>query len=91
MSRGADLAVMTIADLERFSGFCGRTIRRAIDAGELPASKIRNRWLVWPADYRAWIDAGRVARKTKPRTDQSPGSSAAPGSIERLKAMEEDE
>lgn len=89
MSRGSDLEVLTIADVERLSGFCSKTVRRAIDAGELVASKIRNRWLVWPADYRAWIDAGRVARETTPRTEQASGRFSTPGSIERLKAMEE--
>jgi len=89
VSRGSDLEVLTIADVERLSGFCGKTIRRAIDAGELAASKIRNRWLVWPADYRAWIDTGRVAREVRPRVKPASGRSSAPGSKERLKAMEE--
>ena len=89
MNRGSDLEVLTIADVERLSGFCSKTVRRAIDAGELVASKVRNRWLVWPGDYRAWIDAGRVARETKPGAEQAPSRFSAPGSIDRLKAMEE--
>ena len=47
---------LTPADVAELSGFSLKTVRRAIQSGDLVASRVRNTYRVWPADYRAWID-----------------------------------
>ena len=84
----AELGLLTPRHVARLSGFSEKTVLRAIRAGELPASKVRNQYRIWPADYRAWIDAARVDRplpEAAPRQAVTDRASAA-----RLRRMETD-
>jgi hypothetical protein len=73
-----------VADVARRSGFSTKTVLRALQAGELVGSKVRSRWVVWPEDFRAWIDAGRRPTASPRR----PGEGGRAGSSERLLAIE---
>lgn len=42
----ADSPLMTVPEAVRFSGLSKQTICRMCDAGEVPAAKIHNRWLI---------------------------------------------
>ena len=42
------------------SSFSTKTIYRALWAGELPASKRRNRWRIRPDALAAWVDGERT-------------------------------
>jgi hypothetical protein len=77
---------MTVADVARRSRFSTKTVLRALQAGELVGSKVRSRWVVWPDDFRAWIDGGRRATPSPRRS--LPEASGAAGSSERLLAIE---
>lgn len=82
-----ELATLSVTDVARLSGLSEKTVLRALAAGELAGSKVRNRWMVWRDDYRAWINSGR--RSAGPGIeDQSPRMPVA-GSAERLRAIEE--
>jgi hypothetical protein len=77
---------MTVAEVARRSRFSTKTVLRALQAGELVGSKVRSRWVVWPEDFAAWIDAGR---QRTPRPGPSlPEASGPSGSSERLLAIE---
>lgn len=65
-------------------GLSPLTIRRACRAGELVASKLRNRWRIDPADVDAWVarnlhqptansPAERAALQPRPRATVPPG------------------
>ncbi|MEQ8674209.1 MAG: excisionase family DNA-binding protein [Aggregatilineales bacterium] len=41
------------------------TIRRAIEAGFLPAQKVGRNWIIKRSDVQMWIDAGRPNRRRK--------------------------
>lgn len=84
--RLGELAVLSAADVAELSGFSLKTVLRAIRAGELVASKVRNTYRVWPADYRAWIDGARVARSPSVPVPESVGSVI--GSATRLRELE---
>jgi hypothetical protein len=77
---------MMVADVARRSGFSTKTVLRALQAGELVGSKVRSRWVVWPEDFRAWIDAGR--RPTASPRRPLPGEGGRASSSERLLAIE---
>jgi hypothetical protein len=77
---------MSVADVASQSGFSTKTVLRALAAGELVGSKVRSRWVVWPEDFRAWIDGGR--RETKASATCSSGKVGEVGSVERLRAIE---
>jgi excisionase family DNA binding protein len=70
----------------RLSGFSQKTVLRAIRAGELPASKVRNEYRVWQSDYREWINAARVTPQASEARARSTGSGI--GSAARLREME---
>lgn len=57
---------MSVAEVARFCGLSEKAVRRAIDEGELPASKLRSRLRVRPEDVDAWIAAGAA----RPRVSQ---------------------
>lgn len=77
---------MSVADVASQSGFSAKTVLRALAAGELVGSKVRSRWVVWPEDFRAWIDAGR--RETRARPNRENNEAGEVGSVERLRAIE---
>jgi hypothetical protein len=76
--------LMTVANVAGRSGFSTKTVLRALQAGELVGSKVRSRWVIWPEDFRAWIDAGRPAVAAT----ASPQECTRVGSTERLLAIE---
>lgn len=41
-----DSPLMSVPEAQRFSGFSKQTICRMCDAGEVPATKVHNRWLI---------------------------------------------
>jgi excisionase family DNA binding protein len=78
--------LMTVAEVARQSRFSTKTVLRALQAGELVGSKVRSRWVIWPADFRAWIDAGR--RTTSLPARPRPEAGGPVGSSDRLLAIE---
>lgn len=81
-----ELGLLTTRAVARLSGFSQKTVLRAIRAGELPASKVRNEYRVWQADYREWINAARVTPPVSDVRLRSAGSGV--GSAARLREME---
>jgi hypothetical protein len=79
-------ALMSVTDVASQSGFSTKTVLRSLAAGELVGSKVRSRWVVWPEDFRAWIDAGR--REARASVDSTTGEAGEVGSVERLRAIE---
>jgi excisionase family DNA binding protein len=51
--------VLTVAEAAARTPFSTKTILRALVAGELVGSKVRNRWLIRLNDLDAWLDSGR--------------------------------
>jgi excisionase family DNA binding protein len=76
---------MSVAEVAQRSGFSKKTVLRALQAGELVGAKVRSRWVVWPEDFRAWIDGGRRAATTPGWVSERGGRA---GSAERLLAIE---
>lgn len=52
--------LLSVADVARITGLSAYTIRQAVAAGELTASRLRNRIKVHPDDLAAWIDDNRI-------------------------------
>jgi excisionase family DNA binding protein len=77
---------MTVAEVARQARFSTKTVLRALQAGELVGSKVRSRWVIWPDDFRAWIDAGRRPSASSGRSLHE--ASGPVGSSERLLAIE---
>lgn len=48
-------------------GQCEKTIRRMIDAGELCARRLRNRWVMTPDDLRDFVENLKTNRKQNQR------------------------
>jgi excisionase family DNA binding protein len=74
---------MSVGDVAQLSGLSKKTVLRALAAGDLVGSKVRSRWLVWPDDFRAWIDGGRRMQEAPAMTDEG-----RVGSADRLRAIE---
>jgi excisionase family DNA binding protein len=77
---------MTVGEVARQARFSTKTVLRALQAGELVGSKVRSRWVIWPEDFRAWIDAGRPP--TPAPGHSLPEARGPAGSSERLLAIE---
>jgi excisionase family DNA binding protein len=52
------------AEVAELLGLSRKAIYRAIERGELVASRVTNRLRVRPADIEAWLDAGRIERRS---------------------------
>jgi excisionase family DNA binding protein len=52
--------LLSIADVATFTGLSEHSIRRAIKAGELPATMLRGRYRIDRDDLLTWVDAGRI-------------------------------
>lgn len=84
-----ELGLLTPRHVARLSGFSEKTVLRAIRAGELPASKVRNQYRIWPADYRAWIDGARVEHPaTPPSRGPTPTDTASASRLRQMEAGE---
>lgn len=57
-----DEPLLSPDDVARRCGLSRRAIYRAIACGELPASRLRNRLRVRPADLEDWISARGLVR-----------------------------
>jgi excisionase family DNA binding protein len=57
--------LLTVEEVARICGLSEWAIRRAIDDGELPASKLRSKWRIRPTDLEAWFESGL----NQPRTE----------------------
>lgn len=68
---------MTVAT--EILGCSDRTIKRAIDAGELRASQLADRgcWVIRREDLLAWIDARVVTHQPLTQTKPAPSRTAA--------------
>jgi excisionase family DNA binding protein len=56
----ASSSFMTVKEIANDIHLHEKVIRRAIEAGELPATKVRERIRVRRSDYQAWLEANKV-------------------------------
>lgn len=84
MSDGERLA--TVAEVAERVGLGERAIRRAIERGELPASKLCGRVRVRPEDAEAWIEQNRVQPRIPPAVPRRLTAPATNGLRELLEA-----
>ena len=47
------------------------TVRRAIEAGFLPAQRVGRNWIIRRKDVEAWIEAGRPNRRRRSSHDDN--------------------
>ncbi|MDH4104100.1 MAG: helix-turn-helix domain-containing protein [Thermoleophilia bacterium] len=78
---------LNVRDAADRSGFCQKTIYRAINAGELSARKVRSRWRIATEELEAWMARGdtptvAVTERASPSAAASVGSEAALRAIE---------
>jgi excisionase family DNA binding protein len=91
--RAEMLTPRQVAELAQMSY---HAVLRAINDGELAASRLRGRLRVQPADFNAWVDGSRVtlAKAPRPRIAQAtsqrsrPGAGPTAGSLDLLSAIE---
>ena len=81
---------LTTAEVAECSGFCVKTVYRAIQCGEQAARKVRSRWLVAEGDFKDWYAGGELVARpgqlvTEPATPLPP---AERGSRAALRAIE---
>ncbi|WP_249020762.1 AlpA family transcriptional regulator [Conexibacter sp. S30A1] len=71
--------LLSVRDAAQFAGVCEKTIRRAIDDGELPAQRVGERVIRLHRDaVEDWVDAAPARRAVgRPRRRQA--SHAVPG------------
>jgi len=62
---------LSVKEAAEIVGLSEKAIRRAIDDGELPASKPRGRIRIKRTDLDAWIEASRVEPYSVPEIDPS--------------------
>lgn len=70
--------LLTAAQTAERVGLSTKAVRRAIERGELPASKLCGRIRVRPADVDSWIEANRIGASA-PRTVLPAATPAADG------------
>ena len=80
--------VLTVAEAAARTPFSTKTILRALVAGELVGSKVRNRWLIRLNDLDAWIDSGRTAAIVNVPRLRAPQPTPV-GSADRLRQIED--
>jgi len=62
-----DAKLLSPEDVAMQCGLSRKAVYRAIDRGELPASKLCSRLRIKPADLEAWVDGNRLqAEATRP-------------------------
>lgn len=69
----------TTASLAAELGTSERTIRRAIESGELAATRRAGRWVMTVDDVCAWARSGRTPAPRSPRRDDLPRRRSAVG------------
>jgi excisionase family DNA binding protein len=70
-------------DVARRCGLSRRAVYRAIDRGELAASRLCHRLRVRQEDLAAWLDRTRVSPRLRP-TPSPPPAPTIPGGLRRL-------
>jgi excisionase family DNA binding protein len=50
--------LLTPEDVASLCGYSRKAIYRAIERGELRATKRCSRWRIWPEDLKRWLDEG---------------------------------
>lgn len=60
---GTSWHLLSIREVAAACQLSEKAVRRAIDAGELPAVKLRSRLRVIPQDLAAWIASSRQSRR----------------------------
>jgi excisionase family DNA binding protein len=58
--------LLSVQEAAHIVGLKHLAVRRAIQRGELPATKLCGRIRIQPADLRRWMAAGRVAPNVAP-------------------------
>lgn len=88
MAVGSD--ILTPAEAALISRYSVKTIYRAIQSGQLRASRPNARYRIWRTDLSDWLGA-REASPGRPTTEiPRPSAPAEVGSLERLRALEAD-
>jgi excisionase family DNA binding protein len=85
MSGGADWHLLSVREVAAACRLSEKAVRRAIDAGELPAAKLRSRLRITPQDFEGWIASCRRAER-RPPTESRPrlGRRPAAGTFRAL-------
>jgi excisionase family DNA binding protein len=89
-----DREFFSVAELAELAGVNHKAIRRAIERGELRAEKLFNRVRIPAAEwerYRASRQVAHVPRSALGRAATSERRRSEPGSLARLRAIEEGE
>ena len=66
------------------SGYCTKTIYRALTSGELLASKRRGRWRIRPDDVALWVEGERSADVKATPITRTRKTSVPKGSLGRV-------
>lgn len=80
--------LLTVREVAERSKLGEKAVRKAIERGDLPASKLCGRWRILPADYDGWVTRARfvprfpAAEASVPLPPPVQGSRAALRQIE---------
>lgn len=72
------------------SGLSRRAIYRAIESGEIPATKLRSRWRLYPEDVEAWWARNRKTAPNRPARIQRLRALPAENGLRRLLSQRND-
>ena len=81
---------LTAEQAAKQSGFSLKTIYRAIRDGELPAWKVRSRWLIASEDLATWLGPRDQEPAARHRVTLAPGAPPEHGSLTSLRAIEDE-
>ena len=87
-------ALLSPEEVADFCGYSSKAIYRAIERGELRATKRCSRWRIWAEDVELWLEAGVPDRSETPRPRRARRLSRQParrGSFRALLASEEEQ
>jgi len=84
--------LLSAEEVATLCGYSRKAIYRAIERGELRATKRCSRWRIRPEDLESWLDAGvRVVENGSQISRQLPPVTPRRGSLVALMASEESE
>ena len=96
-TRTVRLPMSVLLSPEQVAEFCGysrKAIYRAIERGELRATKRCSRWRIWAEDLELWLEGGVPERDNGRGRRQAPALAPTParrGSFRALLASEEEQ
>ena len=64
------LDFLTIPDVAALLPFSEKTVRRMVKAGELPAAKIRGKWVLRRRDIEAWFSKALTLADTPEKNEE---------------------